>query len=85
MFWIKTCDLKVRTRLIKYLKDYGIAALFHYVPLHSAPAGHKYSRFSGDDQYTTAESERLMRLPMYYALTRNQQDIVIETIKSFFR
>ena len=85
MFYIKTKDLAERTRLIAYLKQNGIGAVFHYVPLHSAPAGIKYGRFAGEDQYTTKESERLIRLPMYYGLQANQIEFISEKIRSFYK
>lgn len=85
MFYIKAKDLEERTRLIDYLKDNGIGAVFHYIPLHSAPAGIKYGRFSGEDVYTTKESERLLRLPMYYGLEENDRVKIIETIKTFYK
>ena len=69
MFWIKAADLTERTALISFLKARGVGCVFHYVPLHSAPAGQRFGRFHGEDRYTTAESERLLRLPMYYGLT----------------
>lgn len=84
MFYIKAKDLLERTELINYLKQNGVNAVFHYVPLHSAPAGRKFGKFNGKDIYTTKESERLLRLPMYYGLTRNEQDKVIKTIKEFY-
>lgn len=84
MFYIKAKDLEERTRLIAYLKEKGIGANFHYIPLHSAPAGKKYGRFSGEDRYTTKESERLLRLPMYYGLTESDIDCVSERIKEFY-
>lgn len=84
MFYIKAKDLQERTALISYLKENGVMATFHYVPLHSAPAGYKYGRFDGEDEYTTKESERLMRLPMYYGLTQNDQKIVIENVLKFY-
>ena len=68
MYYIKVHDMEVRTRLIRYLREKGICSVFHYVPLHSAPAGIKYGRFAGEDVYTTKESERLVRLPMFYNL-----------------
>ena len=58
--------------------------MFHYVPLHSAPAGLKFGRFQGEDRYTTAESERLVRLPLYYGLTREDQDRVIQEVLAFY-
>lgn len=83
MFYIKTKDITERTALIAYLKERGIGAVFHYVPLHTAPAGVKYGRFHGEDKYTTKESERLLRLPMYYGLTKEDTDKVIEGVKEF--
>ncbi len=84
MFYIKCRDLKERTQLMKYLKDWGILAVFHYIPLHSAPAGLKFGRFAGEDRYTTTESERLLRLPMYYGITELDQETLIRVIQSFF-
>lgn len=84
MFYIKAKDLEERTRLISYLKENGILAVFHYIPLHSAPAGKKYGRFHGEDVYTTKESERLLRLPMYYNLDEDDQKNVIEKIIEFY-
>lgn len=84
MFYIKTKDLEERTRLIDYLKENGIWAVFHYIPLHTAPAGKKYGRFIGDDKYTTTESERLLRLPMYYNLEPDNIDYIVEVIKKFY-
>ncbi len=83
MFYIKLKDLETRTAFIRYLKDNGISAVFHYVPLHSAKAGLKFGRFSGEDVYTTKESERLVRLPMFYDLTLEQCETVVSTIKAF--
>ena len=85
MFYIKAKDLEERTRLIAYMKENGIGCVFHYIPLHSAPAGRKFGRFHGEDQYTTKESERLMRLPMYYGLKPEDVEKVIETIKIFYK
>lgn len=83
MYYIKVKDLNVRTNLIRYMKERDMMCVFHYVPLHSSPAGIKYGRFSGEDCYTTKESERLVRLPMYYALTKKDQDRVISCLLSF--
>ena len=80
MFYIKARSLDERTRLIKYLKDNGIQAVFHYIPLHDSPAGKRFGRFNGEDKYTTSESEKLVRLPMYYGLTKQDQDEVIKRI-----
>lgn len=84
MFYIKTKDLDERTRLITKLKEKDIMAVFHYIPLHSAPAGRKYGRFHGEDIYTTKESERLLRLPIYYGLNESDIDFICEEIRSFY-
>ena len=84
MFYIKARDLEERTRLITYLKENDIQAVFHYVPLHSAPAGKRYGRFSGEDVYTTRESERLVRLPMFYSLQLEQVDYITDKIIEFY-
>ena len=85
MFYIKTADLEERTRLITFLKENDILAVFHYIPLHTAPAGQKYGRFHGEDKYTTAESERLLRLPMYYGLKAEEVDYICNKVKEFYR
>lgn len=85
MFYIKTADLEERTRLISYLKEKGIMAVFHYIPLHSAPAGKKYGIFNGEDKYTTQESERLLRLPLYYAMDDTDIECVIDAVYSFYK
>ncbi len=85
MFYIKARDLEERTRLIAYLKENEILAVFHYIPLHNSPAGQKYGRFSGVDKYTTSESERLVRLPLYYGLKENSIDFIIDTIVKFYK
>ncbi len=85
MFYIKAKNLQERTELISYLKENGVSAVFHYVPLHSAPAGMKYGRFSGEDVYTTKESERLVRLPMYYGLKEEEIQKVIDKVKEFYK
>lgn len=85
MFYIKARDLEERTALITYLKENGILSVFHYIPLHTAPAGLKFGRFHGEDKYTTRESERLARLPMYYGLTLEQVDFICDTVKKFYR
>lgn len=84
MYYLKVKDLDTRTRLIRYLGERGIMAVFHYIPLHNAPAGRKFGRFHGEDRYTTAESERLLRLPMFYGLTRKQQEQVVTALEDFF-
>lgn len=85
MFYIKAKDLEERTRLIDHLKSHGIGAVFHYIPLHSAPAGRRFGKFVGQDKYTTKESERLVRLPMYYGLKKNEIDKVVELISGFYQ
>lgn len=84
MFYIKCRDLEERTRFIAHLREYGITSVFHYIPLHSAPAGLKFGRFHGEDVYTTKESERLARLPMYYGLSESDCEYVIEKVLGFF-
>ena len=84
MFWVKTKDLAERTALIAYLKERGIFSMFHYVPLHSAEAGLKFGRFHGEDQYTTQESNRLTRLPMYYGIGDEEIETVIAAVKEFY-
>ena len=84
MYYIKTKDLAERTALIKYLKAMDIQAVFHYVPLHTAPAGIKYGRFNGEDKYTTKESDRLLRLPMYYNLKQVDAEKVVKAVKDFY-
>ena len=85
MFYIKARDVAQRTALIAYLKANGVQAVFHYVPLHSATAGLRFGRFHGEDRYTTAESERLLRLPMYYGLTDSDVERVVDLIAAFYR
>ena len=84
MYYLKLRDLEDRTAFIQYLKDNGIVAVFHYIPLHSAPAGLKFGRFHGEDVYTTRESDRLVRLPLYYGLTEADQQHVIDTALAYF-
>ncbi len=83
MFYIKAKDLQERTRLLAFLKENGVGAVFHYIPLHNAPAGRKYGRFSGEDVYTTTESERLLRLPLYYGMGEEKFE-VIERVREFY-
>ena len=84
MFYIKARDLEQRTRFISYMKENGVLTVFHYIPLHTSPAGQKFGRFHGEDRYTTRESERLVRLPMYYGLTLDQVDFICGLVKNFF-
>lgn len=85
MFYIKAENLEQRTKLISFLKENGVGSVFHYVPLHSAPAGERFGRFCGEDRYTTKESDRLVRLPMYYGLTKDDTDYVIEKVRAFYK
>lgn len=85
MFYIKAKDLEERSALIAYLKEQEIQAVFHYIPLHSAPAGLRYGRFCGEDIYTTKESERLLRLPLYYGLEEEKVRYIAEKVSEFYR
>ena len=84
MFYLKLKDLEERTKFINHMRANNINCVFHYVPLHSAPAGKKYCRFHGEDRYTTRESDRLVRLPMYYGLKATDVDYIVATAKKFF-
>ena len=84
MFYVKLKDLEERTRFIAYLKGKGVSSVFHYVPLHSAPAGQKYGRFAGEDVHTTKESERLVRLPLFYGMAGKDVRKVVSAVFSFF-
>lgn len=84
MFYIKCKDLEERTKFIDYMKQNGIMCTFHYVPLHSAPAGLKYGRFYGEDEYTTSESDKLVRLPMYYGLSMKDKKKIVGCVNDFF-
>lgn len=84
MFYIKCKDLDERTEFISYMKSKGVGCVFHYVPLHSAPAGLKFGRFNGEDVYTTKESDRLVRLPMYYKLSKEDRDYIIRLVLDYY-
>ena len=84
MFYIKCKSLEERTRFINYMKEHDILCVFHYVPLHSAPAGQKFGRFSGEEVYTTSESDKLVRLPLYYHLSSQDIDYILLCIMDFF-
>lgn len=84
MFYVKAKDLAERTALINHLKMRDILAVFHYVPLHSAPAGLKFGRFAGEDVYTTSQSDRLLRLPLYFGLTAEDRQRVIDAVLEFY-
>ena len=83
MFYIKLRDIEDRSAFISHMRSNDILTVFHYIPLHSAPAGMKFGRFDGEDSFTTAESERLVRLPMYYGMTGEDVERVISTAKEF--
>ena len=85
MYYIKTKNIEERTRLIDFLKENGILAVFHYIPLHTAPAGIRFGEFRGEDVYTTRESERLLRLPMFYTLTEAEVEYIVGKVKEFYR
>lgn len=85
MFYIKAAEIEERTELEKFLKANGVWAVFHYVPLHSAPAGIKFGRFHGEDEYTTKESERLLRLPLYYGLKAEEVSYICEKVREFYQ
>lgn len=84
MFYIKAKNLEERQKLIAFLNEKGITAVFHYIPLHTAPAGKKYGFFYGEDKYTTKESEKLVRLPLYFGLEKEQVEYISEMIKKFY-
>ncbi len=85
MFYLKLKDLNQRTEFIQYLKEHNVLSVFHYIPLHSAPAGLKFGRFHGVDEYTTKDSNRLTRLPLYYGMTKEDRETVIQTVRKFFK
>ena len=85
MFYLKCKDLEERSAFIKFLGENGILAVFHYIPLHSAPAGKMFGRFNGEDVYTTKESERLVRLPLYYGLKEEEVEYIIGKVKEFYK
>ena len=84
IFYLKCKDLEQRTAFIDFMKQHEILCVFHYFPLHSAPAGLNYGVFVGEDKYTTSESDRLVRLPLYYNMTKADLDKVIQSILEFF-
>jgi len=84
MFYVKTAGIEERTALTAFLKENGIGSAFHYVPLHSAPAGSRFGRFHGEDKYTTNTFERLLRLPMYYGLKQDEVEYVCDKVKEFY-
>ena len=85
MFYVKTANIEERTALTAFLKENGVGSAFHYVPLHSAPAGQKFGRFHGEDKYTTNTFERLLRLPMYYGMGLDNVEYVADKVKEFYK
>ncbi len=85
MFYIKCRDLEERTEFIKFMREHEVGCVFHYVPLHSAPAGIKFGCFHGEDKYTTRESDRLVRLPLYYGMSEEDLQAVIKGVNLFFK
>jgi len=85
IFYIKTKDKTARDSLLAYLREQGIMAAFHYIPLHSSPAGKKFGRFSGEDRFTTGESERLLRLPLYYEMTQEEKQQVADAVITWLK
>lgn len=85
MFYIKTRDIEERSKLINFLRESNVSTVFHYIPLHTSPAGLQFGRFHGKDIYTTIESERLLRLPMHYALTEDEVCYVVKKIEEFYK
>jgi dTDP-4-amino-4,6-dideoxygalactose transaminase len=85
MYYIKTKDIEERTRFINFMKSNGILTVFHYIPLHTAPAGRKFGYFHGEDVHTTKESERLVRLPMFYSLKESEVDYIVDKVKEFYQ
>ena len=83
MFYIKFKNLEDRTNFITAMKECGVACVFHYIPLHSAPAGLKYGRFHGNDEFTTKESDRLVRLPMYYNISQEDKMAIIDAVCNY--
>ncbi|MOA51830.1 dTDP-4-amino-4,6-dideoxygalactose transaminase [compost metagenome] len=84
MFYIKTSDLSERTKLIDFLKENGVMAVFHYVPLHSSEAGKLYSHFFGKDTFTSSESDKLVRLPLYYNIDPSDIRRIIDLIFTYY-
>jgi len=84
MFYIKVKNLELRTKLIKWLSSHEIVSVFHYIPLHSSVAGVKFGRFNGKDEFTTKDSERLLRLPLFYNISEIEIKVITDRIKEFF-
>lgn len=85
MFYIKLKNMEERTMMIHYLRGKNICAVFHYIPLHTSPAGKRFGEFCGKDKYTTKESERLLRLPLYYGLKPDEVKYVVKSIYDYYK
>ena len=85
MYYIKVKDIETRSALISHMREKGVQCVFHYIPLHTSPAGKKYGTLHGEDVYTTKESERLMRMPMFYGLSMEDVSYVTQCVLDFFR
>jgi dTDP-4-amino-4,6-dideoxygalactose transaminase len=85
MFYLKFKKLEERTRFINYMRENDVHCVFHYIPLHSAPAGIRFGKFAGEDKYTTSESEKIVRLPMYYGLKRDKVEYICKIISDFYK
>lgn len=85
MYYIKLKDIDERSAMIKHLREYGIGSVFHYIPLHNSPAGQRFGTFFGNDTFTTRESERILRLPMYYGLGDKNAEFIAEKVMEFFK
>lgn len=83
MYYIKLDNIEERTKFINYMKENDILTVFHYIPLHSAPAGREYGVFAGEDKYTTKESERIVRLPLYYNMGETVDEVISKVYKYF--
>lgn len=85
MFYLKLGNIAERTKFISYMKEQGVYCVFHYIPLHSAPAGLRFGRFHGEDKYTTMESERLVRMPIYYGILPDDLKNIVKAVYAFFK
>ena len=85
MFYLKLPDIKIRTAVLEYLSSVKIGAVFHYIPLHSSPAGKSLGRFNGVDTFTTRDSERLIRLPIWFGMTIEEVQRVVGCVRTAIR
>ncbi len=84
MFYIKVKDINERSALINYLFKNEVNAVFHYVPLHNSEAGLRYGRFNGDERYTCSESDRLIRLPLFFGIKADEVNYITNLVKQFY-